>query len=310
MNELGARDPQVREVEAFEQCELLQEDRTLAPGAGLEHGVTAVVERDGRLEGRSPRGQVLAGQKPGVAGPGRVHRLGAHEAVDRFGDEPLVPEGACAVEFLLPRAAARLVDDALVRRGRVLIPEERSGARDAVAEEHVSRRRPFVTEHPLDEGDRRADPRHDRKTVLRESDRELEDVAERPCSELAQHQQPAVECTGYDGGEQSGTRNEVEVELAKARDRRRGGCGPLSADHDDVVAFRAVDDRGEVAAGPIEMRLDDLQCKSRGDSGVECVAPALEHGHPGGGGEPVRRRHHPEGAAQLGSSREPHHERL
>ena len=54
------------------------------------------------------------------------------------------------------------------------------------------------------------------------------------------------------------------------------------------------------------MRLDDLQREPGRHRGVERVAAALEHRHPGRRREPVRRGHHAEGAGELRSRREGH----
>ena len=241
---------------------------------------------------------------------GRVHRLGAREAVDRVGDEALVPESARAFELPLARAAPRFVDDACVRRCSVRVPEERSGARDAVPEEDVGRGRPFLAEDLLDPGDRPADRRHDREALLRVADRELEHVGEPPGAEFAQHQQPSVESTRDDGGQEARARDEVEVELAEALDRRCRRRCPLAADDQHLVAVGGVDDRRQVAGRAVQVRLDDLEHEAGGDGRVEGVAAPFEDGHAGRGSEPVRRGDHAEGAAELGSRREPHGEGL
>ena len=146
--------------------------------------------------------------------------------------------------------------------------------------------------------------------MSRVADRGLEHVAEPPGAELAQHQEPAVERAGDNRRKQTRAGNEVEPERAKVIGRRGGGRGPLSADHDDVAAFGAVHDRGKIPSRPVQVRLDDLQRESGCCGRVERVAAALEHRHADRGCEPVRRRDHPEGSAQLGPSREEHGKRL
>src|SRR5262249_5971884 len=92
VNEIRPDDVKAVEVEAFEQGELLQHHRALAPDAGLAHRVAAVVVGERRLEGRLPARHVVAGEQAAVALAARVHDLlGAAEAVDRLGDEPLRP---------------------------------------------------------------------------------------------------------------------------------------------------------------------------------------------------------------------------
>ena len=64
--------------------------------------------------------------------------------------------------------------------------------------------------------------------------------------------------------------------------------------------------RRNVAAGTIQMRLDDLQREAGGNSSVEGVAAAFQHGHACSRSEPVRGRDHPERSPQLRSRRELH----
>ena len=97
------------------------------------------------------------------------------------------------------------------------------------------------------------------------------------------------------------------AELAEALDRRRRGRNPLRAEDERLAALGAPEHSGKISAGPVQVRLDDLQGEARGDGGVEGVPAALEHRHPGGGSEPVGRGDHAEGAAQLRSRRESGH---
>jgi hypothetical protein len=124
---------------------------------------------------------------------------------------------------------------------------------------------------------------------------------------LAQHRDPAAERAGHDGGERPRARDELEPELvAIALDRRRTGCRPLGAEDERAIAPRRPQQRREVAARPVQVRLDDLQRQPGRHGGVERVSALLEHGHARCRGEPVRRRHHPEGTSELGSRREAH----
>ncbi|OLD98834.1 MAG: hypothetical protein AUG91_08275 [Actinobacteria bacterium 13_1_20CM_4_69_9] len=77
-------------------------------------------------------------------------------------------------------------------------------------------------------------------------------------------------------------------------DRRGLRRRALPTDDDHLVVLRVVHDRRQVAAGTVQVRLDDLQREAGGDGGVERVPASLEHGHPGCRREPVRRRDHPE----------------
>ena len=71
---------------------------------------------------------------------------------------------------------------------------------------------------------------------------------------------------------------------------------------------RRPEDRRQVAARPVQVRLDDLEREARRDGRVEGVAAALEHGHPDARREPVCRRDGTEAAAQLRPRRERHHD--
>src|ERR1700674_4786196 len=60
------------------------------------------------------------------------------------------------------------------------------------------------------------------------------------------------------------------------------------------------------SASPIARTRSIVAAEPRRDRGVERVAPALEHGHPGLAGEPVSRAAHAERAFDLGPRRESH----
>ena len=100
--------------------------------------------------------------------------------------------------------------------------------------------------------------------------------------------------------------DELVAELVVALDRGSAGRDPLTAERDRLPAVDWEEERGHLAARAVQVRLDDLQRQAGRDRCVERVATALEHGHAGRGREPVRRRDHPERAAQLGPGREAH----
>ena len=91
-----------------------------------------------------------------------------------------------------------------------------------------------------------------------------------------------------------------------ARSSRRPARRPGAQSDERLAALGAPEHDGQVAAGPVQVRLDDLEREPGRDRGVEGVPAALEHRHAGGRREPVRRGDHPEGAAQLGARREGH----
>src|SRR6185295_652361 len=92
----------------------------------------------------------------------------------------------------------------------------------------------------------------------------------------------------------------------EALDRRGGGRDTLAAQGDRLALVDREEDRGDLAAGAVQVRLDDLEREPGRDGGVEGVAAALEHRQAGGGRVPVRGRDHAERAAQLGAGREAH----
>ena len=138
------------------------------------------------------------------------------------------------------------------------------------------------------------------------ADGELEDVGETPRAEVPQEEQPASERAGDAGGEDTRARDQLVAELVEALDRRGRGRDSLPAQRERLAALDGPEHGRDLAARSVQMRLDDLQHEPRRDGRVEGVPPALEHGHPRLRREPVRRRDHPEGAAQLGTGRERH----
>ena len=59
MDEFGTRGIEPVEFKAFQQRELLQHDRALAPDAGLADGVAAIIVGERRLDGRLPARHVV-----------------------------------------------------------------------------------------------------------------------------------------------------------------------------------------------------------------------------------------------------------
>ena len=307
MHPLRARLLQATEVEALEQPELLEEDRRLAPRAGLEDLVAVVVDGERLLPGRRPVAQVVLAEQTGVALAGAVEPLAFLEADDLLRDEAAVPAHLRRVELRVPVSRGRfgLHEDAPEGLGQGSVPVQ--GARLRSGEVDVDRGRPVVAEELLDLADRVADRRECRVAILGVADREVEHVPERQGPVLAQQLDPAAESPWDDRGQRAGAGDQLEPELvAVPLDRRRPRRGALRAEDERPVTLHRPDEGREVAAGAVEVRLDDLQRESGRDGGVERVPALLEHGHPGCRREPVRRGHHPERPAQLGSRREAH----
>src|SRR2546423_10578263 len=115
MDEVRPGGVEAVETETPAQRELLQGDETLRPGAGLEHGVTAVIVGNRRLDGRLPLRQIVRRQHAAMAPSRGVHDLTcAAERVDRLGDEALAPRFPRARDLGLARAALRFFEDALI----------------------------------------------------------------------------------------------------------------------------------------------------------------------------------------------------
>ncbi len=284
-----------REVEALEQPQLLEEDRRLAPRPGLEHLVAVVVDRERLLPPRLPRCQVFRREKARVTLAGAVAPLALLERDELLGDPAAVP--------VLHRILRR--GEPTVRLGELRVRRHRPRLGDGKVE--VRRRRPVLAEELLDVADRAGDLRQDGIAGLGVVDRVVRDLLERHRPVLAEQREPAAERAGDDGRKRAGAGDQGEAEVvAVALDRRCGGGRALRAEHERAVAVRGPDERGQVAAGPVEVRLDDLQRQPGRNRGVERVAAELEHGHPRRRREPVRRRDHAERAAKLWAS---HHRR-
>ena len=92
-------------------------------------------------------------------------------------------------------------------------------------------------------------------------------------AELAQQRQPGVEGAGHAGGEQPGAGDEVEPELAEALDRRGGGRRALAADDEHVVPRSESRQDRQVAAGPVQVRLDDLEHEPAATAASNALPP-------------------------------------
>jgi len=145
---------------------LLEEDRTLPPGAGLADREPFVVVRRGRFQCRAPACEVVAREEPA---------FGRREAVDRLRDKAAVEDVAGFVDLLLAVGRAGLLEDAPVRRRKRRVTEERPGLGRRQVE--LGRRRPFAKQLG-DELDRPRDARDDRIAVLGVPDRGFEHVGE------------------------------------------------------------------------------------------------------------------------------------
>jgi hypothetical protein len=60
-----------------------------------------------------------------------------------------------------------------------------------------------------------------------------------------------------------------------------------------------VEDDGHLAAEPVQMRFNDLKCKTDRNGGIEGIAALFQDPHAGGSAQPMRRGHDAEGAGDL-----------
>jgi hypothetical protein len=122
-----------------------------------------------------------------------------------------------------------------------------------------------------------AHPPHDRVAVAGVADGERQNVAQLPGAVIAEQQKPGVDGGRNGSGEGTGTGDQFKAlgELVLA-----GGGGrrwPLPHQHDGpgrVVGRR--EDAGHVAAGPIEVRLHNMEHKCPGDGGIEGISAAFQ----------------------------------
>ena len=280
------------DVEAVEQGELLQRNRSGAPRAGLADGGLAVLERHDGLEGRSPRCHVVARQQA---------PLRFAEAVDLVGDKAFVEELASPFDLLVARAAGRLCHDPPIGRGKHGIAELRSDLGHRQVE--ISRGRP-TGDQIRPAGDGQVHAADDREAVVRIVDRERKHVLERPGAEFPQQQQPAAEGAGNAGREHARAGNQVEAQLTEALDRRRRWSDSLTAKRERLAPIDRVEERRDFTAGAVQVRLHHLEREAGRNRGVERVPTALQNRHARCRGKPVRRRDHAERSAQLRSGRE------
>ena len=281
------------EIEALEQRELLQTDRPGGPGQRLA---------DGQARGTRARRRARAtARQRARSSAGQEAPLRGDEAIDLLGDEPLVvraPAFSISSSREPPRASSRIrlyvAASAGLRKsvptraaaGRARASRARCSAAPRCARSwHGSRRRP--------ESRRSAYPIANSSTS---STRQVPNCSSRSS-------QPP-NAPGTQAARTPVPGHELVPELAVALDRGGGGSDALAAERDRLAAGDRPEQRRHLAAGSVQVRLDDLERESGRDRRVERVAAALEHGHPGGRAEPVRRGDHPERAAQLGPRRE------
>src|SRR6185369_13663101 len=105
MDEIRAGRMKIIEAHAFEQRQLLEQDRSLAPDSGLADGIATVIVRQRRFDMGLPVRHIASGQDAAMPLAADVHDfLGAAEAIDGLGDKALRPDFTRALD--LPDAIA------------------------------------------------------------------------------------------------------------------------------------------------------------------------------------------------------------
>src|SRR5690606_39910783 len=120
---------------------------------------------------------------------------------------------------------------------------------------------------------------HQREAVMGVFNGGGQHIGQRPRAVVAQHGDPAAECTGYRGGQYPYAGNLFQAESAECL----YGCviwsGTLSANGAGFLLLLAPQQNGDIAAGASQVRLDDLQYETAGNRRVEGVAASFEDAH-------------------------------
>src|SRR6266699_3857407 len=140
----------------------------------------------------------------------------------------------------------------------------------------------------------------------RVTDGKLENVAQVPRAMVAQERQPCAQAAGHTSGDEPRAWDLLEAHRPNLFDGRRLRRRALAAYDLDLSDGRIPKDDWDLASQSVEVRFDDLQDESGGDSGVECVSTPLEHRHRARGGEPVGRADNAERALDERSGSELH----
>ncbi len=311
--ELAALDQQVqvlgggvRRQLVGKQRELLEEGGALAPGPGLAEGPAAPVEGGRGLVRRGPGREVLGGEDAGVVITAGVQGRAAGLPQKRAGYEPRTPYLPGPLDAIDPVAARGigLGEQAPPGGGQRRVAEQGSGAREfTVRQVDLGGGRPLALEQLPHGGHGLGHPLHGRVPVLCVADGVLEHVRELLGAVVAQQHHPRVEGAGYGRRQRAGAGDQFEAEPAVVGDGRGGGGHALPAQHPHLSPGGRQQDR-HLAGGAVEVGFDDVQHEAGRDRRVEGVAAVLQHGHRRLRGEPVRGRHHAEGALERGPGRE------
>ncbi len=232
---------------------------------------------------------------------GLHHGLG-HEALAPFAAGGVDP----ALAGLRSRTGRPGVDEPLQRPGVGRIPDQLPLGRDpAAGHPQLGRRGPVRLEQLRHGRDGRPDPAQHRVPVAGVADREVQHVAQLPGAVVAQQQEPGVDGGGHRGGQRARAGHQFQALGAVVLHGGSGRGRALAHQHDRRAGLlRGDEDAGHVAAGTVQVRLDDVQHEGARRRGVERVAAAFQHRLGGRRRQPVRGRAHPEGALQRGTGGE------
>ena len=306
MNVVGGQKRDLGGIDSLEQPKLLKKDRALAPRPAFGDRPRAEVDGQRRLTRGFVRIEIGGAQQARMRFARAVHRRRRAMALDRFGDETRVESTQGSLDLDFAAACPGLLDKPPVGRGQVRVAQSHAGAGHAVCEIDRGRCRPVVSKERLDGRDHLRGSGKQRMARTRIADGELENVAQVPRAMVAQERQPRAQAAGDASCDGPRARDVLEAHRADLFDGRRLRRRALAAYDLDLSDGRIPKDDRDLASQSVEVRFDDLQDESGGDSGVECVSTPLEHRHRALRGEPVRRADYAERALDERSGSELH----
>ena len=288
----------------------VQQGRALAPQPGLGDLDAVPLQQRRRLPGRAVRRQVGAAHQPGPQPPVGAGELPVGEGLDRVRHEaggPLLARRLRLGRDVVAGGGGGR-DQALQHRGVRRVGEQLARDRHrAPRQPDLGRGRPLLGEQVADALDGGGDAGQERVPVAGVVDGRPEHGGQRQRAVVAQQQQPGVDGAGHGRGERPRAGHVVQPHRRERLGGGGRGGGTLAAQHPRTRVGGGGDDRGQVAAGAVEVGLDDVQHEAARHRGVEGVAAELEHPHRGLRGQPVRGGDHAEAAGQGGTGGEGGH---
>ena len=232
-----------------------------------------------------------------------VGLLGAVEAIHRLGHEALV-EGAhrrLDLGFAVRARRLGLGQDLRVRLRNPRLRDPRAGqGRIAPGQPDFRRVSPFRAEEGRGGVDRFGGAAHQGPAVAGVADGGLHHVAEPHGPVLQQELHPRPERSRHHGGHEPRAGDPGDAHLAQPGDGGRPRRDALAAEHPRPIRPGRVDDDRDLAARPVQVRLDDLEGEAGRDGRVEGVAAAFQDPEPDRRGDPMGARDRAERAADLG----------